>query len=228
MPGRTIIGAFGDAAREAAAVGAPMLGSLPDRAPIEREESVMASTTSISRPARPGEMRRLDFARIDSPLGPIAIAAAGDVLVALEFVDAGDRFERSLRRRFGAVDLLPRRDPLGVATRLARYFKGRLDAIEDVAVDPGGTPFQQRVWAALRTIRCGTTLSYGALAAALGQPTATRAVGLANGANPISIVVPCHRVIGSDGTLTGYGGGVARKRWLLEHEGVLTPSLRLA
>jgi methylated-DNA-[protein]-cysteine S-methyltransferase len=188
----------------------------------------MASPTSTSEPARPGEKRRLAFARIDSPLGEIAIACAGEVLVALDFADADGRFERSLRRRFGAVELVPARDPLGVATRLARYFAGRLDAIEDVAADPGGTLFQQRVWAALRRIGCGTTLSYGALAAALGQPTATRAVGLANGANPISIFVPCHRVIGSDGSLTGYGGGVTRKRWLLEHEGVLTPPLRLA
>lgn len=178
----------------------------------------MASTMSTSEPARPGERRRLDFARIDSPLGQIAIACAGDVLVALDFADADDRFERSLRRRFGAVELVPAGDPLGVGTRLARYFAGQLDAIADVAADPGGTPFQQRVWAALRTIRCGTTLSYGALAAALAQPTATRAVGLANGANPISIIVPCHRVIGSNGALTGYGGGLDRKQWLLAHE----------
>lgn len=173
----------------------------------------MASTTS---PAP----RRLAVARIGSPIGEIAIACTGEILVALEFVDAGDRFARSLRRRFGVTELVARRDPLGVATSLARYFKGRLDAIDDLPADPGGTPFQRRVWSALRAIRCGTTSSYGALAAALGQPTATRAVGLANGANPIAIVVPCHRLIGSDGSLTGYGGGIDRKRWLLAHEGV--------
>ena len=116
------------------------------------------------------------------------------------------------------------RDPLGVGTRLARYFDGRLDAIDDLPVDPGGTPFQRRVWSALRRLPCGATRSYGALAAGLGKPAASRAVGLANGANPIAIVIPCHRVIGSDGALTGYAGGIARKRWLLEHEGALPRS----
>jgi methylated-DNA-[protein]-cysteine S-methyltransferase len=86
-------------------------------------------------------------------------------------------------------------------------------------VATGGTPFQRLVWAALREIAAGRTLSYAALAGRIGRPTAIRAVGLANGANPVGVVVPCHRVVGSDSTLTGYGGGLARKRWLLEHEG---------
>lgn len=180
----------------------------------------MATTTSKSRP-RATPPRPLAFARLESPLGAIAIACSAESLVALDFVDAGDRFERSLRRRFGAVDLVPARDPLGVAARMQRYFAGRLDALDDLPADPGGTAFQRRVWSALRRIPCGTTCSYAALARALEQPLATRAVGLANGANPISIVIPCHRVIGSDGALTGYGGGVARKSWLLMHEGAL-------
>jgi methylated-DNA-[protein]-cysteine S-methyltransferase len=84
-----------------------------------------------------------------------------------------------------------------------------------------GTSFQRSVWAALRTIRCGETTSYGRLAAMLGRPKAMRAVGMANGSNPVSIIVPCHRVIGADSSLTGYGGGVERKRWLLQHEGAV-------
>ena len=92
----------------------------------------------------------------------------------------------------------------------------------------GGTDFQRHVWRALRAIRCGTTVTYGALAQRIGRPAAVRAVGHANGANPISIVVPCHRVIGADRSLTGYGGGIARKRWLLIHEGALLADLRAA
>ena len=99
------------------------------------------------------------------------------------------------------------------------YFAGELDAIENLPVETGGTAFQRQVWAALRQIPRGQTESYGELAARIGRPRAVRAVGLANGANPVGIVVPCHRVIGANGTMTGYGGGVDRKRWLLEHEG---------
>ena len=92
---------------------------------------------------------------------------------------------------------------------------------------PAAPPFQREVWAALRAIPVGATTSYGRLAAAIGRPKAVRAVGLANGSNPIGIVVPCHRVIGADASLTGYGGGLERKRWLLEHEGVHLPAPRL-
>jgi len=102
---------------------------------------------------------------------------------------------------------------------LDAYFAGDLTAIDDVPVATNGTPFQRTVWAALRRIPAGTTTSYGALAASIGYPSAMRAVGLANGANPVAIIVPCHRVIGADHSLTGYGGGLPRKRWLLEHEG---------
>jgi methylated-DNA-[protein]-cysteine S-methyltransferase len=102
---------------------------------------------------------------------------------------------------------------------LAGFFAGVVGAIDGIACRTGGTPFQRRVWAALRQIPVGETVSYGALAARLDKPRAVRAVGLANGANPVSVVVPCHRVIGADGWLTGYGGGLDRKRWLLRHEG---------
>jgi methylated-DNA-[protein]-cysteine S-methyltransferase len=99
------------------------------------------------------------------------------------------------------------------------YFLGDLSAINSIPVTTGGTSFQRDVWAELRTIQAGTTLSYGALARQLGRPKSARAVGLANGANPVSIVVPCHRLVGADGSLTGYAGGISRKRWLLIHEG---------
>jgi methylated-DNA-[protein]-cysteine S-methyltransferase len=108
-----------------------------------------------------------------------------------------------------------------VAARLDRYFAGELTALDAIGVDPGGTPFQNRVWLKLREIPVGRTWSYADLARAVGRPRAVRAVGAANGANPIALVLPCHRVIGSDGSLTGYGGGLARKRWLLAHEGAL-------
>ena len=99
------------------------------------------------------------------------------------------------------------------------YFSGQTDVFERVAWAGAGTEFQRKVWATLCTIPAGETLSYAGLAQRIGRPTAVRAVGLANGSNPVALVVPCHRVIGSDGSLTGYGGGLHRKRWLLEHEG---------
>jgi methylated-DNA-[protein]-cysteine S-methyltransferase len=102
---------------------------------------------------------------------------------------------------------------------LSRYFDGEIGCLDTIEWRTSGTPFQRKVWTGLTRIAPGKTLSYGALAAKLGCPTAVRAVGLANGSNPISVVVPCHRVIGTDGSLTGYGGGIARKRWLLTHEG---------
>ena len=110
--------------------------------------------------------------------------------------------------------------PPAIRHAINKYFSGDLFAIDAIPVTTGGTSFQRDVWAALRTIQPGTTLSYGKLARQLGRPKSVRAVGLANGANPVAIVIPCHRVIGTDGSLTGYGGGVNRKRWLLIHEGV--------
>ena len=109
--------------------------------------------------------------------------------------------------------------PAAIAAALDAYFAGDLNALDAVPIETGGSEFQRSVWAALRAIPAGTTTGYGRLAAQLGKPGAARAVGLANGSNPIGIVVPCHRVIGADGTLTGYAGGVARKEWLLRHEG---------
>ncbi len=156
---------------------------------------------------------------VPSPIGPVCLAADGAALCALEFGDP-EAFASVLRARFGAaVAIREVADPLGLASRVRAYFAGDLEALATVPVDGGGTPFQRRVWAALRRIPAGETRSYSALAASLGDPRACRAVGLANGRNPIAIAVPCHRVIGADGSLTGYAGGLERKRWLLDHEG---------
>ena len=154
----------------------------------------------------------------DSPLGPVALASDGRALVALEF-SPPQRLASRLRSRFGeGVAIRESRDPLGFTARARAYFAGDLAALAALPADGGGTPFQRRVWAALRDVPAGETVSYSALAARLGMPRAARAVGLANGRNPVAIAVPCHRVVGADGRLTGYAGGLERKRWLLEHE----------
>jgi methylated-DNA-[protein]-cysteine S-methyltransferase len=114
--------------------------------------------------------------------------------------------------------LARRTNPAGLTDAIAAYFAGDLAAIDGLPVETRGTPFQRAVWSGLRAIPCGTTVSYSELARRIGRPAAVRAVGLANGANPVGVVVPCHRVIGKGGTLVGYGGGLERKRWLLAHE----------
>jgi methylated-DNA-[protein]-cysteine S-methyltransferase len=154
---------------------------------------------------------------IASPIGRIVIAARDGRLCALEFGRA--RVARQVIARYGRARLLPSRDPFGFSARIRAYLAGDLAAVDDIPVETGGTEFQRRVWRALRRIPPGGTLSYGALARSLGRGAAARAVGAANGRNPVSIVVPCHRLIGGDASLTGYGGGLWRKRWLLRHEG---------
>ena len=151
----------------------------------------------------------IELSRVDSPIGPLVLATGPHGLCALSL--RGRMPELGAPAREGAP-------PREIAGALAAYFAGDLRAIDALEVDPQGTPFQRRVWAALRTIPAGTTWSYAELARAVGRPTATRAVGAANGRNPIALVVPCHRVIASDGTLGGYGGGLEMKRWLLRHE----------
>ncbi|MDB4932945.1 MAG: cysteine methyltransferase [Myxococcaceae bacterium] len=149
---------------------------------------------------------------LDSPVGRLTLLANDGGLCGVYFPD---------HKRAPVVDA--EREPDHPALRAARqqlaeFFRGQRDAF-DLPLAPAGTAFQRRVWAALRAIPFGETRHYGALAAQLGQPTAARAVGLANGRNPLSIVVPCHRVVGRDGSLTGYAGGLDAKRWLLAHEG---------
>jgi methylated-DNA-[protein]-cysteine S-methyltransferase len=144
---------------------------------------------------------------IDTPTGLVEIEVDDGALVGLNFVDESDA---------------PTDDPSGIAAALRRYFDGDLDAIVDLPVRfDRGTPFQQEVWAALRTIPVGETISYAELARRVGRPTGFRAVGSANGANPVAVVVPCHRVIAADGSLGGYSGGLDNKAWLLAHEGVV-------
>ena len=174
---------------------------------------------------------QLSLERIPTPIGELlTITDREGNLRAVDWTDYEARMRRLLRLHYGeggfAVEEV--RVASRVAGALARYFAGDLSALNGLPVKTGGTPFQRKVWRALQTIPCGETLSYAALAARIGQPTAIRAVALANGANPLGIVVPCHRVIGSNGSLTGYGGGLHRKQWLLEHESSATRSIHAA
>jgi methylated-DNA-[protein]-cysteine S-methyltransferase len=155
-----------------------------------------------------------------SPIGPLSLFVGGEALVAIDF-GAGEHARARLERRFGEIELTDEGDACrAAARRIADYLDGALDALDALATDPGGTEFQQEVWRGLRAIPVGTAISYGDLARAIGRPKAVRAVGGANHDNPIPIVIPCHRVIGGDGSLTGYGGGLDVKRWLLRHEGI--------
>ena len=139
---------------------------------------------------------------------------------ALDFQDFESRMRRLLRLHYGAEgNIEDRTAPTAIRRAISDYFLRDLRAIDSIPVTTGGTSFQREVWAALRTIQPGTTLSYGALARQLGRPKSVRAIASANAANPVAIVIPCHRVIGTDGSLSGYGGGISRKRWLLTHEG---------
>ena len=159
---------------------------------------------------------KLLLERVPSPLGTMLLVSDGEALRALDFADHEPRMHRLLRLHYGAYTIVPGVTGLGQAVRA--YFAGEPAALDALPVRTGGTPFQRQVWAELRLIPSGTTTSYGQLAGRIGRPGASRAVGLANGANPVAIAVPCHRVIGADASLTGYGGGVERKRWLLAHE----------
>ncbi len=163
--------------------------------------------------------------RVPSPIGAMLLLSdEARRLRALDWEDHEARLHTLLRRQYGGgLTLAETRRPSPASRAIAAYFTGDLAAIDALAVETGGTGFQQSVWRALRRIPAGTTMSYARLAAAIGRPAAIRAAGAANGANPVSIVVPCHRLVGSDGTLVKYGGGLERKRWLLQHEGVDLP-----
>lgn len=167
------------------------------------------------------EVLHLLVDRTETPIGELILVAdrEGNLRV-VDWTDHETRMQRLLRLQYGKdrYTLKPARNPHGLTDAINRYFAGELQAIDALPVETAGTPFQREVWHALRTIACGTTTSYAKLALQISRPSAVRAVGLANGANPVGVIVPCHRVIGSSGSLTGYGGGIERKRWLLAHE----------
>lgn len=166
--------------------------------------------------------------RIGTPIGDLLIAVDGQsgALRRLEFED-GRGADALIQQAGGELSREVPASGTEVAQQLADYFAGKRRAF-DLLLAPHGTAFQRRVWEALVEIPHGQTVSYGALAERLGSPGAVRAVGRANGQNPIAIVVPCHRVIGADGSLTGYGGGIWRKRALLELEGATVPAQQMA
>ena len=163
---------------------------------------------------------RLTLDLIDAPIGAflVAVDQAGN-LRAVDFWADESGLRRLLARQYGALPVERGRAPVTLRQAFADYFAGDVRALDAIPVKTVGTAFQRKVWDALRRIPAGETRSYGQLAAEIGEPSASRAVGLANGQNPVAIVIPCHRVIGADGSLTGFGGGLPRKRWLLSHEG---------
>ena len=166
----------------------------------------------------------IETTTFETPVGTMHAGVRDGRLCLLELSD-GARFQHRLAR--SGEDTEPARSPESrrILDALQRYFTGDMRALDDIEVDPlGGTDFQRRVWQALRSIPAGTTISYATLAQRIRSPKAVRAVGAANGANPVPIVLPCHRVIGADGSLTGYGGGLPTKRWLLAHEGIVLPA----
>lgn len=167
------------------------------------------------------EALQLLMDRIETPIGEMLLVADHEGnLRAVDWTDHEERMKRILQLHYGngGFRINSARNPHGLADTMTRYFGGDLEVIDKLPVETAGTSFQRDVWRALRAIRCGETLSYAQLAERIGRSKAVRAVGLANGANPVGVVVPCHRVIGANGSLTGYGGGIERKRWLLEHE----------
>lgn len=166
--------------------------------------------------------------RVDTPLGKMLIVTdEAHQLRALDWQDYESRMHELLRRQYRSnpPQLMEVQHASAATQALHAYFAGELDILSTLPVAFGGTEFQQAVWTALRSIPRGTTVSYGELALSIGKPAAVRAVGLANGANPIGVVVPCHRVIGSNRSLTGYAGGLHRKQWLLAHECALSRTL---
>jgi methylated-DNA-[protein]-cysteine S-methyltransferase len=172
-----------------------------------------------ARPTKPPVSFGLD--RLATPIGiALLVTDAAGALRALDWEDYEHRMRELLRLHYGVVELSDQPAPPEMRTALTGYFEGDFGQLSGIAWRVAGTPFQQKVWNALANIPAGTTMSYGALAAGIDMPKAIRAVGHANGSNPISVVLPCHRLIGADGSLVKYGGGLARKRWLLRHEGV--------
>jgi methylated-DNA-[protein]-cysteine S-methyltransferase len=166
-------------------------------------------------------VKKLLFDTIQSPIGNIIIVVDEGKMCALDFADYPERMTKLLQRRYEEIQWQQVDDPCGFSTRIKNYLAGDFSSLEAIPVTTGGTAFQQEVWKALREIPTGQTFTYSQLAAKIGRPTATRAVGMTNSLNPIAIVLPCHRVIGANARLTGYAGGLERKHWLLRHEGAL-------
>ncbi len=168
--------------------------------------------------AKQPELFHLD--QIETPIGTALLVTDDQgFLRALDWSDHETRLHRLLRRHYGEFVLKPAWAPKDITRALKSYFAGDLDQLHTIKWRTNGTPFQHKVWTKLQTIPAGKTSSYGVMATRLKAPNAARAVGLANGANPVGVVVPCHRLIGADGSLTGYGGGLERKQWLLAHDG---------
>ena len=166
-------------------------------------------------------MMSLEYDLYQSPVGEIFFAAQGDKLCFLDFNDNDGRIDKLLRQRFGDYELTKKPGLLDVSHRLDRYFQGDSDAFDEIELETYGTEFQQNVWRQLRKIDSGSSISYDQLARNVGNPKAVRAVASANARNPIAIIIPCHRVIGKNGSMRGYAGGVERKIWLLQHEGAI-------
>ena len=166
------------------------------------------------------EFGQLEIDRVPSPIGEVLIVVADGILLALDFDDCEARMTKLLSKRFKTIELHSVKNPAGVSDAIAQYFSGSLSALSDIPMATGGTPFQKRVWQELANIPPGSLLTYGELARMIGKPGGAQAVGMANSLNPISIALPCHRVIGANGSLTGYAGGIDRKQWLLNHEGI--------
>jgi methylated-DNA-[protein]-cysteine S-methyltransferase len=166
----------------------------------------------------------LTYVDFPAPIDPLRLYFHDGVLVGVGFAGDFETLERALPRRFGEPAVPGPGDP-ATLERLRAYFAGDANALDAIPADPGGTPFQRRVWDELRRIPAGRTVTYAELARTVGQPTATRAVAGANARNPVPVVIPCHRVVASGGGLGGYGGGLPRKRWLLEHEAPLHEAL---
>ncbi len=164
-------------------------------------------------------MQQIETATMDSPLGLLEVGARAGRVCLVAFAADATAVRRRLERHVGPMEPVDHPDPGRAVSVLDRYFSGDVAAIDELELDPIGTEFQRSVWRALRAVPVGETTSYGEVATAIGSPGAVRAVGSANGANPIVVIVPCHRVVRSDGALGGYGGGLERKRWLLAHEG---------
>lgn len=192
--------------------------------PLEYRHNFRGPNAMATRATRKDQtMTILQYDQFESPVGLVSLVVQQGALVFADFegelTDKWARMNRLLHKRFGAFRLERTPNPHGFTRRFEAYFEGDLKALDEIPVSTGGTDFQARVWQALREIPAGQTLSYGELAARLGKPGASRAVGMTNGLNPVSIALPCHRVVGANASLTGYAGGLERKRWLLEHEG---------